>query len=1355
MKEVKEYNIGLDIGTNSVGWAVTDSSNNLVKYKGQNMWGSRLFEEGKTALERRNFRSARRRLDRRRERINLCQRLFEEEVNKKDPNFFMKLKESSLLLEDRKEMYQYNLFTDSSYSDADYYKEYPTIYHLRYDLIKTNVQKDIRLVYLAIHHILKYRGNFLYEHEDFDVNNLELKEKLVTVLKELNEKYSYVNDFEISFANYEKVESIFIDNKISRREKQELLINEFSLVFTDKKILKEIIALLVGLESKVYLIFERDDLKDEKLLKIKFSDSNFEDNKDEIETLLQEDFGLITSLKDIYNTIYLLTLFNGEKESLISKIMIDRYIKHGDDLKKLKHLLKENLPSKEYNSFFKGVGLYSYTAYIKNIGKCKSDKANKIRNCSYEDFKGNLKKILSNISSPIADEMIIELDNDTFLRKINVVENSMYPYQLNKIELEKIIENQGEYYPFLKEKTNDGTYKLVKLLEFRIPYYVGPLNLNASSNGESRSFSWIVKKGYERITPYNFNDVVDLTSSAENFIKRMTSFCTYLVNEKVIPKNSLLYTKFNVLSELKQIRINNHKMPIKLINKVIDDLFIREGYTNITDKIFKKWLVNHTEYRFIDNLEITGYQKDKCFANNMKVYSDFISIFGKIDEYNYDMIEQLIEWITIFEDKKILLTKIKEYYPELDKNTIDKIMTRNYQGWSRLSRELLAGEKILYIDNFNVCHTIMDLLETTNENFMQIINNKIYGFEEKIHNYNYNGCDKELDVMEAIGKLPGSPAIKKGIYQSVKIVDEIVKLMKCNPKHIFVEMARDEGKKNSRTITRNNYILNLYDNLKNNVTDSKELGKLIAELKDNEKLDDRKLYLYFLQYGKCLYSGKSISINELSQCEIDHIIPRSLIKDDSFDNLALVYREYNQRKSDGLLLNSKIVDSQRYFWKMLHDNKLMSDKKYYNLTRKEYREQDITNFINRQLVETRQISKHVVNLLNEVYGKDTVVSVYANLVKNYKDKYKLYKFRQINNFHHARDAYLTTTLGNYLLIRYPKDKNLFIFSNYKKYFSKEARDYFNNMKNGYGYIINNISNDYCDNNGEVIIDAKEFNEKISRIYYYNDPIISKKTEIQTGLFYNQNPLKKGSNLIPKKKGLDPKKYGGYSGENKAYYMLIEYMKKCKKEKKLLGIPVALYELSKISNEDVIGEYISKEIGNIRYKVLRKCIKKYQLINYKDQLCYIVSAREICNAVEFKFDREHALRFNELLNFICNDKFCEVSDDEIDELFKYILGKIEKYYPIYSSELSKIRQFYDRGYYEKLDIFQKKKLILELFRMLDTTSNNARLSFLTKEFSEIKFDDRVGRKHGQNINDGFLIYKSITGLNSSKWKLDGL
>ena len=58
-------------------------------------------------------------------------------------------------------------------------------------------------------------------------------------------------------------------------------------------------------------------------------------------------------------------------------------------------------------------------------------------------------------------------------------------------------------------------------------------------------------------------------------------------------------------------------------------------------------------------------------------------------------------------------------------------------------------------------------------------------------------------MKQVVQELPGSPAIKKGILQSIKLVDELVKVMGHTPESIVIEMARENqttarGKKNSQ-----------------------------------------------------------------------------------------------------------------------------------------------------------------------------------------------------------------------------------------------------------------------------------------------------------------------------------------------------------------------------------------------------------------------------------------------------------------------------------------------------------------------------------------------------------------------------
>ena len=53
----KEYFLGLDLGTGSLGWAVTDMEYEIIRAHGKALWGVRLFESAKTAEERRGFRT--------------------------------------------------------------------------------------------------------------------------------------------------------------------------------------------------------------------------------------------------------------------------------------------------------------------------------------------------------------------------------------------------------------------------------------------------------------------------------------------------------------------------------------------------------------------------------------------------------------------------------------------------------------------------------------------------------------------------------------------------------------------------------------------------------------------------------------------------------------------------------------------------------------------------------------------------------------------------------------------------------------------------------------------------------------------------------------------------------------------------------------------------------------------------------------------------------------------------------------------------------------------------------------------------------------------------------------------------
>ena len=60
-----------------------------------------------------------------------------------------------------------------------------------------------------------------------------------------------------------------------------------------------------------------------------------------------------------------------------------------------------------------------------------------------------------------------------------------------------------------------------------------------------------------------------------------------------------------------------------------------------------------------------------------------------------------------------------------------------------------------------------------------------------------------------------------------------------------------------------------------------------------------RLYLYYTQNGRCMYSGDPIELKDLwdnTKYDIDHIYPQSKVMDDSLDNRVLVKRVYNGEK---------------------------------------------------------------------------------------------------------------------------------------------------------------------------------------------------------------------------------------------------------------------------------------------------------------------------------------------------------------------------------------------------------------------------------------------------------------------------
>lgn len=1358
-RELVEYSIGLDIGTSSVGYAVVDKNGKLLKKGNHHIWGSDLFDEANTAEDRRGHRSSRRRYNKRRVRVRLLQDLMNDMVLEKDPTFFIRLKNLSFLdKEDKKDRLEnkysmryrmnYNLFCDDNFNDKDYYRKYPTIYHLRHELCESDEKADPRLIYLALHHIVKYRGNFLNEGQKLQLSASNKKEDLRILLDTLAEINS--DSYEILDGNLNNVLEI-LAGEGSRKYKAERCLNEFNLSSDAKKVIKELLTGLLGNSFNLNNLFALDDMVDDesKDIKLSFSKPTYEEDFAKHEDALDERVEYIDSMHKFYSWIELSKIVGNNENPSISYAMVKKYDDHHYDLKQLKQLLKHD--RKKYNEMFeatnkKVVNYYNYSnknnptkndivdefyKYIKNVIK-------EVKKIEYKDDVN----FLNNIEDTIVKEIYIKIYNEKYMLKQNSKNNAYVPYQMQEDELIKILDKQGKYYPSLKENKD----KILSILTFRIPYYYGPLN------GDKSKFGWLKRvegKQNERILPWNHTEIVDVEESAAEFIKRLTNYCTYLPYEKVMPKKSLTCSMYEVLAEVNKIRVNGKLISIDIKQRIVDELFLKSGKKTITDDALKKWFKKNQIYLNNEDLTIEGYQKENKFSTSLTPWIDFTRIFGKIDDSNYELIENIIEDITIFNEGNIVKQRLKKVY-NLDNDKIKKIMKLNYTGWSRLSRKLIDG---IRADNrYGSSVSILDVMKESHMALMEIINDKELGFKEIIEKANYSEENENFNY-EEINNLAGSPALKRGIWQSIKIVDEIRRYMKHQPKNIYIEFARNEGKK-QRTDSRVKKLKAIYKDISNQMDQfEKEAYNNLKKQDDSKALYDR-LYLYFTQLGKCAYSGQKLDIDKLHEYEIDHIIPRTLVTDDSLDNRVLVIKKENQRKLDAYVLPLEIRNKMAMFWDKLYKNGLISQTKYYRLNRNEFTNDQVEKFINRQLVETRQITKYVANILNNHYEHTKVLTIRADLSHQFREKYKIYKNRNVNDLHHAHDAYIASIIGRYIQLRFPKLESKYVYGQYiydvKRKYKQNLKEF--DRKENYGFILNSMNYSYFDEDtGELIWDENWLNDYI-KCFQYKDVYVTKKLEENNGELFKISIEKNAKNSdngrtnakIPvNKERADINKYGGYSGLQ-SDIVAVERIKNNRIDRRLINLPI-IYRNSTLEEK---CKYLSEYGIYDKVKIL-KYIKKNQLVEIDDGLFYVTSATELVNAYQLILDKEATKLVYFMNKALQLNDYADLKNDEdkINELYLNLCNKMIEKYPKYKAKAEKMLDCYDRVI--DCDISTKVKIITEMLKITKSGPICGNL-----KVSPLNMTDREGRLASQAINlDKTTFYDvSITGLYVKKYKL---
>ena len=1373
---VQDYFVGLDIGTNSVGWAVTNKSYELLKFKSHKMWGSRLFEEGESAVARRGFRSMRRRLERRKLRLKLLEELFADTMAQVDPTFFMRLRESKYHYEDKTTGHKskHILFIDENYTDQDYFTEYPTIYHLRKDLME-NGTDDIRKLFLAVHHILKYRGNFLYEGATFNSNASTLDDVVSQAIENIT-----FNCFDAK-ASISSIGEILMEQGKTKSDKAkaiERLVDTYIIpdaannlgkpqkekIKEDKKSLKAFANLVLGLSASLTDLFGSVEDLDEDLKKLQIVGDTYDEKRDELAKAWGDEIHIIDDCKSVYDAIILMAI--KEPGLTISQSKVKAYEKHKSDLVVLKSLLKVN--RNIYNTMFNSdeKGLHNYVHYIKQ-GRTEET------SCNREDFYKYTKKIVEGMPDSKDKAYILnEIELQTLLPLQRIKDNGVIPYQLHLEELQTILEKCKSKFPFLNEVADGYSVaeKLIKMLEFRIPYYVGPLNTH--HNVDNGGFAWAVRKADGRVTPWNFEDKIDREKSGAAFIKNLTNKCTYLLGEDVLPKSSLLYSEFMLLNELNNVRIDGKPLETAVKEHLIEAVF-KQDHKKMTKNRIEQFLKDNNYINKNHKPEITGL--DGEIKNDLTSYRDMVRILG--DGFDESMAENIIADITIFgESKKMLRETLRNKFGfHLDDEVIKKLAKLRYRDWGRLSKKLLNG--IEGCDKIGDCEpaTIIKFMRHFSYNLMELLGDK-FSFMERIQEINNKLTEGQVvNPHDIIDELALSPAVKRAVWQALRIVDEVAYIKKALPSRIFVEVARTNKSEKKKKDSRQKRLSDLYSAIKKDEAlqsglQDKEFSVLKSGLAnyDDAALRSKKLYLYYTQMGRCAYTGNAIDLNLLNtdNYDIDHIYPRSLTKDDSFDNLVLCERTANAKKSDTYPIDNTIQMKQKSFWAFLKYQGLISERKYERLTRiAPLTADDLSGFIARQLVETNQSVKATTTLLRRLYPEIDVVFVKAENVTDFRHDNNFIKVRSLNHHHHAKDAYLNIVVGNVYHEKFTR--------NFRLFFKKNGSNRTYNLAKMFNYDVK-----FTNAQDGKAWDKNTSMDIVKKMMASNDVRVTRRVYEQKGQLADINLTKaskvKADIYLPIKSNdlimSQNTKYGGYSDIKNAYYTIIEYSDKKNNSIKSF-LPIPIFIATKNLTNQALLEYINTVLpkaNNIRIiykKVYNDQLLKIDGFNYylggrsNDRFC-IDNAIQLIVPLEMQFYIKLVEKFTAIISENKNIKLKASSvksrnplNNQVEnitleytqKLFDYLVSKFNE--PIYTNMRGNKSTDIDsvgRRQFIKLSLEERCKTLAEILNIFTNMNKKLSLSNINVSASRKVVNFKIS-----SLNEFKIINESITGLYSNE------
>lgn len=472
--------------------------------------------------------------------------------------------------------------------------------------------------------------------------------------------------------------------------------------------------------------------------------------------------------------------------------------------------------------------------------------------------------------------------------------------------------------------------------------------------------------------------------------KHLVNFCEFEKGHKAIPKSSPLFQEFRIWQNLNNVIVKNETTKeLFLLDEDLKKLIAQE-------LLFKESITDAQILTFCElkrGTHTVNFKKIEGNRTNTSIYKAFEKIL-EVEGYEMDFSKkkplEIKETVAqIFETLNINTT-ILNFDPNKQGNDFDK--QPYYQFWhllysaeeddflkkSLISKFGFKENHIPFLLNINLQADYGSLSAKAIKKVLpHLMDGHIYDKACLMAGYNHSSSltteknnERVLkDTLELLKKNSlRNPVVEKILNQMINVINAIIKDPAMGkPDEIRVELAR-ELKNNNEQRSEMTKAIN------KSTTEHEQIRKLLHTEFGIHRVTRNDIIRYKLWKecdGISLYTGKPIEPSKLftKDYDIEHIIPKSRLFDDSFSNKTICERQLNIDKSNKTAysflkekLPSEEFDQFEKRVKSLFGKISRTKQNKLLMADDEIPE----GFIDRQLRETQYIAKKAKEILLEV-----------------------------------------------------------------------------------------------------------------------------------------------------------------------------------------------------------------------------------------------------------------------------------------------------------------------------------------------------------------------------------------------------